>query len=227
MPAVRAGRLVLRRRRVATSAADGGACLKSGQSSPVCSVRSQLQGPLGGCSCRAMDRGYERGAFGARVALRTCQARAALHTVRKTALNWQVSNIAAGSGRLWQGASARCQVLSQVKLCEKKNCELRSLTSLCSCERDCRVAGGGPTSAPSAPPQYEGAPNYATAKYRRRCTDFFHCAFTVSSNSRMGAVDSPLFCCEKVSASRQEKPSGCNGNGATSHSDIRHAIAIA
>lgn len=124
MPAVRAGRLVLRRRRVATSAADGRACLISGRSSPVCSVRSQLHGPLGGCSCRATDRGYERGAFGARVALRTCQARAALHTVRKTAINWRVSNIAAGSGRLWQGASARCQVLSQVKLCEKK--ELRT-----------------------------------------------------------------------------------------------------
>jgi hypothetical protein len=163
---------VLRRRRAATSVAGVRARLKSGRSSPVCSVRSQLLRSAGRLLLPCDGPRVERGTWRA-----GCHAD--LPGAGRAAHCSEDHQQLAGLEYLQpdQDAFGRAHpraVRSSLRLsCAKKNCELPGLTSLCSCERDCRVAGGGPTSAPSAPPQYEGAPNLATAKYRRRCTHFF------------------------------------------------------
>jgi hypothetical protein len=120
MPAVRAGRLVLRRRRAATSVAGGRARLNSGRSSPVCSVRSQLLRSAGRLLLPCDGPRVERGTLARGLPCGLARRGPCCTLFRRPPATGVSRIFAAGSGRLWQGASARCQVLSQVKLCEKE-----------------------------------------------------------------------------------------------------------
>lgn len=139
-----------------------------------------------------------------RVAMRDCLARAVLHIFQKTASNWRVCILQPDQDALGQAATA-CLWVSPlnsdcVKSTTKRCCELLEFNLALFLRT--RLSGllEGPTSAPSAPPQYEAAPKLATAKYRRRCTGFLHRRFTDFSNSRIALGDSVTERCEKDGA---------------------------
>jgi hypothetical protein len=93
-----------------------------------------------------------------------------------------------------------------------------------SADRSRSIAGN--ISTLNASPQYEGLPILATANRRRKQRVLFPCAFTEFSNS------APLLAISLsrlliLSASWQEKASGCHRNGAASHAHIPNADSVA
>ena len=147
------------------------AVLNSGQSFPVCSARSKLYGPLGCCACRCEPRVRERSQLRG-LPCGTVWRGPCCTVIRRppaTGGSAYCSRIRTPWDRPQPRASG---TLSQLRLCVKDAANCGSLTSLFSFKNEIVRLLEGPTSAPSAPPQYEGAPKLATAKAWRNAQAF-------------------------------------------------------
>ena len=143
--------------------------------------------------------------------MRDCLARAVLHGNQKTASNWRVCMVQPDQDAVGQAATAGLGVPLSTEVVRKStakdaaNCW--SLTSLCAFQNEIVGLLEGPTSAPSAPPQYEGAPNLATGELTEKCTGFLHRVFIAFSKSRIALGDSRIGRCEKaVRQGRKRRP---------------------
>ena len=145
--------------------------MHSGQSSPVCSARSQLYGPPGCCSCRTRTAGAREAPLPHGLPCGIAGRGPCCTLVRRS----PVTGGSASCSRIRTPSTGRNRAASvslSTQIVRKKYCELRVEPRFVLANEIVRLLEG-PTSAPIASPQYEGAPNLATAKDKRNAQAFY------------------------------------------------------
>jgi len=214
----------------------------SGRSSPVCSVRSQRPGcrtsesPAneprvreradGGAGCHA---GFHDASIQTAGSERTGWFKSFERDDRAHTLDQETGTGSSASAvkRLRREAATASRWLSLNSICEKTGTVVTAEFVFCRLtfsliDREALVRRG--CFVPQRFPTVRRVTHLGNGEHSTKAGPNFDCAFTESSKSAclLAFRNVSLL---KLSASRQEKASGCNRNGATTHAHIANTVA--